>query len=60
MSLLCRIGLHKWREIGCSGFVMQWSIQQCQRCKHGREVGFTVTFHYTPAEMEAALQKEPK
>ena len=59
MSLLCRIGLHKWRVIGYVGLLMPWQVQQCRRCERGREVGFQGTLHYTPAEMRARVLAAP-
>lgn len=55
MILMCRVGLHKWRDLGSVGIVMQWQVQQCQRCGCGREIGLTGTFYCTPEQMRAAL-----
>ena len=56
-SVPCAIGIHKWRSLGVRGIVIPWLIEQCQRCKCGRETSFTGTLTYTPEQMADAHQQ---
>lgn len=54
MNILCKIGIHKWREVGFTGFAMPAFVNQCERCKIGRVYHFTHTETFTAEQMLAA------
>jgi hypothetical protein len=52
MSWLCRIGLHRWHDIGVTIFAMP--VSQCQRCGAGREFMGCGYITYSPEQMAEA------
>jgi hypothetical protein len=59
MSILCRIGLHRWRVVGWKGLVVPAQVQQCASCGIGRAVCFDCVERYTAEQMAAALHASP-
>lgn len=57
MSFLCKIGLHKWRQVGLGSLVMPVFIDRCERCGCGRANGGHYTESYTKEQMDAALNQ---
>ena len=55
MSFLCKIGFHKYRDVGIAGLVMPVIVEQCQRCGCGRTDGGYYTEHFTPEQMREAI-----
>lgn len=39
MSVLCRLGIHRWMELGLSSLVMPAPLFECLRC-HMRKVDY--------------------
>jgi hypothetical protein len=60
MNILCRIGLHRWREIGFTSLVMPAGVDQCARCERGRVREWFCTVHYTAEQMREAKARMHK
>lgn len=57
MSILCSIGLHRWRVVGYNGLVMPSQVQQCTRCRIGRAICFDCIEWYTAEQMDKAIDQ---
>lgn len=54
-NLLCKIGIHKWVDLG-QNMMLTDQVKQCSRCKLGKHlVNFgQAVFTYTPEAMKKA------
>lgn len=58
MRFLCKIGIHKWREVGCGPIIDPTPLYQCQRCNIGTRMsvlGYEV--RYSAETMEEARKE---
>lgn len=55
-SFLCRIGLHRWRNIGCTLFAD--ALDECRRCGIGRMFMLPgAEVRYTKEQMQAIREE---
>lgn len=56
-SWLCRIGVHKWQEVGLLGYMEPVHLFRCPHCGGGLAAHIDHEERLTPAQVDAALPR---
>lgn len=55
---LCKIGLHKWTELGMNSFLEPLPVECCKRCGIGRKLLLVGAYLvYSKEQMDALITK---